>query len=227
MNRPFRVAVLALSAIALLLGGVFVVRVSDSDQSSTAASSSSIPGATSAIATPVSPQEVSVVPPVASGGIDPGRISIEAIGVSAPIEAKGTHLEYAPFLGQNVSSFGIPERMDTTTWWSDGPKPGSDGMAVVLGHTQVGGGFGVFNNIDALQVGDRIAITSVDGSADVTVAVAEVVSGIAKADPSALNTVLSNAPSESRLALVTCGGPFDEGKSASTDNVVVFATSVN
>lgn len=135
----------------------------------------------------------------------------------------GTVMSYAPFLGQEVPSFGISDGMETTTWWSDGPKPGSDGMAVIWGHTQIGGGFGVFNDIGRLSPGQEIEVSPMEKVAPTHFSVAKIVAGISKSDQSALNAVLENAPSGTGLALVTCGGEFDPQRSASEENIVVFA----
>ncbi|OFV78605.1 class F sortase [Rhodococcus erythropolis] len=168
---------------------------------------------------------VSVVPPKGDGGIVPNRILIPDIGVNAVVEPKGTVDEYAPFLDQMVPSFGVPDDIADTTWWSDGPKPGSTGMAIILGHTQVGGGEAVFDDISLLREGQRFSLTSESGET-VEFAVTRVVQNISKSDPEALNKTLSEAPSVSALALVTCGGEFDSKRDASAENIVVFADGV-
>ncbi|MGL4305839.1 MAG: class F sortase [Mycobacteriaceae bacterium] len=220
MSRTLKVSGIALASIVLLIFGALSLK-----WWGFGSTTSGSPTSSSAVDVP--PAQVSVEPPVASGGMDPERISIEEIGITARVEAKGTQLAYAPFLEKEVSSFGIPERMEDTTWWSDGPKPGSDGMAIVLGHTQVGGGYGVFNDIHKLKVGDVIKIFSKDGGAELKFAVTEVVSNISKSDSAALNIVLEKGSAGSNLALVTCGGVFDNSRSASQDNVVVFAKIID
>ncbi|GEE00511.1 class F sortase [Gordonia spumicola] len=163
----------------------------------------------------------SVVPPSSTGGVVPATIAIPSLQVSARVEPKGTVMEYAKFLGRDVPSFGVPTDMMDTTWWSDGPRPGSDGMAVILGHTQVGGP-GVFNDISRMRNGDTIVVTAASGEA-VEFSVTRVVADIPKSDPSALNKALTSAPKGSGIALVTCGGRFDSAVDASVDNIVVFA----
>lgn len=205
------------SVVALLCAAVAVGTASGCSTNSvdtTAASSS-----------PAAAASVSVVPPTGEGGIVPNRILIPDIGVDAVVEPKGTVDEYAPFLDQMVPSFGVPEDMADTTWWSDGPKPGSTGMAIVLGHTQVGDGEAVFDDISLLREGQRFSLTSESGET-VEFAVTKVVQNISKSDPEALNTTLSGAPAASAVALVTCGGEFDSARDASADNIVVFAAGV-
>ncbi|QRY62508.1 class F sortase [Gordonia sp. PDNC005] len=199
------IAAIVLAVGALALGGVF---------GGGAEQNASVP------TTPVIEQPT-VVPPKASGGIVPARLTIPSLKMNAVVEPKGTVMEYAKFLGHEVPSFGIPEGMKTTTWWSDGPKPGSDGMAVVLGHTQVGGGYGVFNDIGKLRPGKSIVVASKKGT-KIRFLVTKVVSGVSKSDPAALNKVLSRAPKGSGIALVTCGGQFDSAQGASEDNIIVF-----
>lgn len=164
--------------------------------------------------------------PTATGGFVPDHISIPAIDVDAVVEPKGTVQQYAPYLDRVVPSFGAPEEMEDTTWWSDGPQPGSDGMAIILGHTLQGDDVAVFDHIDTLSPGSTIEVQSSDGSS-ATYSVTEVVDAIPKDDPIALNDALEGAPADSGLALVTCGGEFDTDLASSDENVIVFASLVS
>ncbi len=156
--------------------------------------------------------------------LTPGHIVIPDIGVNASVVALGTTVAPAPFLGgRQVSSFEVPADLSTVGWWRDGVRLGRGGMAVLLGHSQVGGGYAVFNRIGELRPPDEIVVETSDGRQRATAVVTKVVTGIPKDDATALQTTLaSNAPS-SDLALITCSGPFDTGRSESEQNTAVFA----
>jgi LPXTG-site transpeptidase (sortase) family protein len=152
--------------------------------------------------------------------ITPTHLYVPAIHVDTTVAAKPTQRTKDPFVKQVVASFGVPDDMYTTTWWSSGPKPGSGAMAVILGHTQVGG-YGVFNHLGSLHRGDTVMLT---GSGEpLRFAVVQVRTGISKTDPYALRKALAAHPADAALALITCSGTFDTNYDQSTENTVAFA----
>jgi hypothetical protein len=114
--------------------------------------------------------------------------------------------------------------MSATSWWSDGPKPGSGQMAVVLGHSQAAHG-AVFDRLAQLHAGDRVRLVDASGAVMDLQVLGEPLTGLDKST-SALADALNRHPAGADLALVTCGGTFDRAKEASTDNEVVFASVV-
>ncbi|MCF6737724.1 class F sortase [Blastococcus sp. KM273129] len=158
----------------------------------------------------------------AAGPVEPAWLAIPAIGVDAPVEHRGTVTYENPFTGRTVEGYGVPESMLTTSWWSDGPAPGSGRMAVVLGHQQDGGD-AVFDRLHELRPGDEVVLRDAVGAALRLTVLAEPLTGLDKATP-ALSEALNGHPAEADLALVTCGGEFDDAAGTSTDNTVVFAT---
>ena len=158
------------------------------------------------------------------GPIQPAALSIPAIGVDTPVESRGTVRYENPFTGQMVDGYGVPESMATTSWWSDGPLPGSGQMAVILGHQQAGGG-AVFDRLHTLGPGDEVTLRDGTGAVLRLQVLGEPVTGLDKAT-SALSDTLNGHPAEADVALVTCGGEFVEDAGTSTDNTVVFATVV-
>lgn len=167
---------------------------------------------------------VATSPPSAGPGFRPDRIMVPRLDIDAKVTPAGTTFSDDPFLGRVVESFGVPADMRSTTWWSEGPEPGSGGLAVILGHTQIGGGYGVFNDIGTLRSGDRIDVTGRDRSTSFLVR--DVISGIDKRDPGRLSQVLSEHAETAGIALITCGGLFDADRRASEDNIVVIAERV-
>ncbi len=160
--------------------------------------------------------------PVASGAIVPVRLAIPAIGVNAPVEARGSVRSRNPFTGKVVDGFGVPESMRSAAWWSDGPRPGSGQMAVVLGHQQVGG-YGVFNQLARLRPGDAVDLYDRAGAVVHLRVLAAPLTGL-DMSTSALADALDGHPAGADVALVTCGGRFDPAVRQSVDNTVVFAT---
>ena len=154
----------------------------------------------------------------AGGAIVPTRLAIPAIGVDTTVETRGTVSYTNPFTGAKVSGYGVPVSTATTSWWSDGPEPGSGRMAIVLGHS----GRGVFDRLTSLHAGDPVTLRGKAGQTLRLTVLGAPVTGLDKAS-SALADTLNSHPADAAVALVTCGGQFDESVRASEDNTVVFA----
>lgn len=161
---------------------------------------------------------------LAAGAIRPASLSIPAIDVDTTVESRGTVRYENPFTGQDVDGYGVPESMATTSWWSDGPQPGSGQMAVILGHQQAAGG-AVFDRLHTLRPGDEVQLRDATGALLRLQVLGEPVTGLDKATP-ALSEALNGHPAGADVALVTCGGEFVEDAGTSTDNTVVFADVV-
>ncbi|WP_188488965.1 class F sortase [Williamsia phyllosphaerae] len=216
MNRRWRIRVLGCLAVAL------VSSAACSNESSP--SSRPFPAGDSAAASKELDTRKPVVPADEDRPIVPGHLYIPGIAVNSTVLTLGTVVEPDPFLGgRDVTAFEVPPDLARAGWWSDGPRVGAPGMAVLLGHSQVGGGHAVFNRIGELTPGAVVLVDAESGAARLGFEVSTVVRGIAKNDETALQTVLAaNAPT-SDLALVTCSGPFSSSVSESADNTVVFA----
>lgn len=168
------------------------------------------------------------IPPVVPRVFWPGQLRISAIGLDAPVVPVGTVMAGAPFLGGRlVPTFGVPPDGSMVGWWSDGPLVGGREMAILLGHTLVGGGYAAFNRLGELHPGDVVSVGDQAGGVSTEFRVARVVSGVPKSDPDALQRVLSENAPGSQLALITCGGEFDKDLRASAANVVVFAVAAD
>jgi len=169
---------------------------------------------------PSARQNAALVEPIV-----PTHLFIPALEVNTTVAAAPSRLAYDEFLGRDVETFGAPPVSDmyTTTWWSANangdaaPRPGDPGMAVILGHTQIGG-YGVFNNLATLRPGQQVAVSN--GRVTLTFAVMTVKSGIPKSDAAALSQTLSDHAAAARLALITCSGHFNGRESE--ENTVAF-----
>ncbi|MGH2528657.1 MAG: class F sortase [Actinomycetota bacterium] len=144
-------------------------------------------------------------------GPRPIGLTIEAIGVRAPIVPVGVEVG-----SRNVE---VPSDVDAVGWYRFGPSPGADGSAVLLGHVDARTqGPGVFFRLRELEPADVVLVTFGNGSEFSFRVVAR--RSYAK---SGLPPMLFEREGRPILALVTCGGSFDQASRSYSDNVVVFA----
>lgn len=172
------------------------------------------------------PPNPSATPVTSAAGVPivPGHLYIPSIAVNASVLSLGTEMAPDPFLGgRQVASFVVPPDLARVGWWSDGPRLGGPGMAVLLGHSQVGGGYAVFNRLAELRPGDDVVVENADGTRRVSLEISRVVPGIAKDDDAALQTTLASNARSADIALITCSGRFDASVSESEENTAVFA----
>lgn len=101
--------------------------------------------------TPISAAEIAanVVPNDA-----PKTLRIPAIGMSARIRQVGTTLSGEPIAPKNIYDVG---------WYEGSSRPGSDGAVLLNGHLAGPTKPGIFNGIEALQVGEKIMVERGDG----------------------------------------------------------------
>lgn len=144
-------------------------------------------------------------------GPRPIGLTIEAIGVRAPIVPVGVEVG-----SRNVE---VPSDVDTVGWYRFGPSPGAGGSAVLLGHVDARTqGPGVFFRLRELEPEDDVLVTLANGSEFSFRVVAR------RSYPkSGLPPMLFERDGQPILALVTCGGTFDQASRSYSDNVVVFA----
>jgi hypothetical protein len=153
-------------------------------------------------------------------------VVIPALGVRAPLVATGA-------VGRPGSaSLTIPSDIHTVGWWdgviTDGdkrmkeaaPAPGDPGVALIAGHVDsASAGAGALYNLRRLDRGDRIRVIGVDRRATSW----KVISVPQYTVKTALPRALFRTTGPPRLALVTCGGPFDAATGHYLDNVIVWA----
>ncbi|MFD5520123.1 class F sortase [Streptomyces sp. NPDC127066] len=141
----------------------------------------------------------------------PVRIRIPGIGVDRPL----TDLHV-----QSDGHLAAPEDPSQVGWWSDGPRPGEAGAAIVVGHVDSLTGPAAFYGISALHPGDSISIDRADHThADFTV---RALRQYAKDDFPDSEVYATTGPPE--LRLITCGGTYDPAAGGYRDNVVAYAT---
>jgi hypothetical protein len=155
---------------------------------------------------------------------------IPALAVRAPLVPTGA--VGAP----ETASLTIPGDIRTVGWWDgkvrdgnrtvqeEAPAPGDPGVALIAGHVDsAAAGPGALFYLKDVKVGDIIEIFGAAGHHTTWAVDARPQTSLKTELPPAL-WVTSGRP---RLALVTCGGPFDAATGHYVDNVVVWARQLN
>jgi hypothetical protein len=140
----------------------------------------------------------------------PVWLTIPALGVKAPIVNLG--------LNRN-GTLQVPSSTTVVGWYTNSPRPGATGSAVIAGHVDSRSGPGVFFWLRTMHRGERIYVRRADGTLAVFTVTA--VRTYAKARfPTAM--VYGPVP-DAELRLITCGGTFDYARGSYLSNVVVYA----
>ena len=163
-------------------------------------------------ATVVESVEVTVAPEeLPAEVIIPVEISIESIGVSAPIE----------LVGVLNGAMAVPSLPENVGWYEFGTRPGEIGSAVLAGHVNwKNSPNAVFTNLKNIQIGDLIRVTSSDGEV-IYFSVNEIKSFPLYSDTS--EVFLSN-DGLSHLNLITCSGIWNSIIKSHESRLVIFAT---
>jgi sortase (surface protein transpeptidase) len=147
-------------------------------------------------------------------GSPPVRISIPAIGVSAAVTRLGVNED---------RTVEVPSNPATTGWYRYGPRPGTRGSAVILGHVDSDAGPAVFYRLRDLVPGDEVTVRAADGS------VSRFRVLRLRTYPNAdfpAKRVYGPHGGAHGLQLVTCGGAYD-AESGYQANVVVYTSLVD
>jgi len=168
-------------------------------------------------------RNVGVVPvtpgAVAAATIAPVRIEIPALKAVAPI----INVEVLP--GRELD---VPQDPMVVGWWKGGARPGArTGTAILDGHINYKGQSGVLGKIGTLNPGDDVYVYGFgpNGKNKKTAfRLHFVITGVRTYNKQALPYAeIFDQKSVGRLAIVTCGGPFDASTGNYLDNIVAFA----
>jgi Sortase domain len=151
------------------------------------------------------------------------KLVIPALGVNAPVVATGA-VDGSMTIPGDVHTVGWYNGTDTTggrTVSVPEPWPGQPGVSLLAGHINwVGQGPGALYYIGQLVVGDPLEVIGSNRVATYW-RVSQPPITLPKVDlPD--NLFVNTGPP--KLALVTCGGPYDPATHHYLDNVVVWAT---
>ena len=181
------------------------------------------PIASTAASVPVASADVIDIAAVLSG--DLARVGDEfEVNVAIPVTIRIPSIYVdAPVIGLELlddGSIEVPDNTTETGWWRDGPEPGEQGPAVILGHVDSQDGPAVFYRLKQLTTGDQIHVDRQDGTT-VTFAVDSTERHSKDAFPA---EAVYGATDRPTLRLVTCGGAFDRSARSYVDNFIVFAS---
>jgi Sortase domain len=145
----------------------------------------------------------------------PVRVAIRSLRINAPVSPTGINIA--------KGELDANPNVGRTSWWRDGAAPGAKtGTVLIAGHVDSATqGPGAFIRLKDARVGDRITVTSRSGATRTYRVVSVRTMPKAHLPPDIYST-----RGRSRLALVTCGGPFLEAAGHYRDNVVVIAVPV-
>jgi hypothetical protein len=175
--------------------------------------SSAAPGSRTP-STPATPASAPAPAPLPPASAAPVTISLPAIAEPVPLVPVGV-LE--------SGALQLPERPSVLGWFAAGAVPGaSTGTALVAGHVDSAVfGAGPLETLFELAQGDLVEVADASGTTH-----RYAVASRTSYPKSALPPELFRTDGRSRLALVTCGGAFDERTGQYADNLVVIAEPV-
>ena len=179
----------------------------------TSATSSPTPAAAQQARRPAAPgwpRRVATPGPVPHRTV-PERLSIPALGLSAPVRPTGVDARGA---------MELPDRPTEVGWYAYGAAPGERrGVAVLAGHVDSERyGRGPLAALARLERGDRVEVTGPSGRLGYEVIAVQRVSKRAL-DPDEL----FDRDGDPLLRVVTCAGVYDPDRGGYQDNLVVTA----
>jgi hypothetical protein len=146
--------------------------------------------------------------------VTPQQIVIPKLHVKAPIVAIGTTA------GRELA---VPTDPRVVGWWRHGAAPGArHGTAVLAGHINYAGVEGSLARIGTLDPGDVVYVRGLHKGKRTTVRFK--ITGVRTYQKTALPyRQIFDQSTVGRLAIVTCGGPFDASTGNYLDNIVAYA----
>jgi sortase (surface protein transpeptidase) len=154
----------------------------------------------------------SAAPPPVIAAVAPAEITIDDIGVAAPIIAVGV---------QTDGQLEIPDEHHVG-WYALGAHPGQPGATVLAAHVNWHHIDGPFAQLPGLEPGSQITLALEDGSTRTYEVVER--AQYDKATLPAERIWTHDGPET--LVLITCGGSFNADIRRYRDNVVVYAVPV-
>jgi sortase (surface protein transpeptidase) len=135
-------------------------------------------------------------------------------GIDGPVAVEGRGLTKAG--GWDNPPVAKPQ---LGSWYSEGPRPGEPGPAVILGHINGNGHAGLFKYLDTVKVNDRVKVYREDGSF-VTFKVYKTRKIVKTSFPTDEIFTDTDVP---ELRLISCGGDYDPDNRRYLDNIIAFA----
>ncbi|MEI6054276.1 MAG: class F sortase [Candidatus Saccharibacteria bacterium] len=165
--------------------------------------------------TDIEQKETPVAAPIISIPLDqPKNISIEKIGVDAAVISLGLASD---------GSIDTPKSAFDAGWYTGSSNPGSDGAAIIDGHSTASHG-GVFGNIEKLASGDQIKVEMGNGTIINYKVVSVEIINRKDVDMSRIMKPYSGAIKG--LNLISCTGDWIELEKTLENRVIVFAEQI-
>nr|MDT0663069.1 class F sortase [Micromonospora sp. DSM 115978] len=154
--------------------------------------------------------------PAVDDRVAPEELRIPDLAVVATVNPVG--------VTEATGEFDVPPSVDQVGWYRHGPGlEATAGSVVIAGHVDgAGQGRGAFFRLRELADGDRLTVTGSDGATREFRVVAREEYAKTKIP---LQRYFAR-DGESRLTLITCGGPFNPETRRYRDNIVVTAVPV-
>ena len=140
----------------------------------------------------------------------PARLKIPGLAIDTAVVRLGLNSD---------NTIQVPSDPNQVGWYANGPAPGEEGPAVILGHLDSVTGPAIFWRLSSLRPGSQVLVTREDGSAD-TFVVQRVASFPVDSFPTDQVYGLTTDP---ELRLITCGGQYSFTQRRYLQNTVVFA----
>lgn len=170
---------------------------------------------------PTDPAPAAAPPVVVSSSAAP--TVADPVGIELPsVGASGRVLPVALDPDGSIQEPDV-HRPELGGWYTEGPRPGEVGPAVVIAHVDGDHKPGLFYRLHELTPGAEVRVTRADGSVAVFV-----VDRVERHPKSAFPTaaVYGDVPG-AELRLITCGGVFDRQARNYLDNWIVWAHLVD
>lgn len=224
-------SIAGLVALACVVGIAALTLQWMSGRSSTTTNAGSLPAAASGhgrdVRAAISP--ALKVPTVERDRLGSRSARLSDLHEKASIRPVAVRIEGSPVGGSVVAvgvdpggALAVPPDPTVVAWYQYGPSPGEAGSAVLAAHVDYGGRAGVFFHLADVQPGSVVVVTYADRSQRRFVVDAR--RHYPKSDLP--TTALFARTGASRLALVTCGGEFDDAARSYRENIVVYAREV-
>jgi len=141
----------------------------------------------------------------------PVRLKIPKINVDSVVEYVGLASD---------GTMDTPKNPEDVAWFDPGPRPGENGSAVLAGHEGwKNGAPAVFDNLHALQKGDKLYVEDEKGAT-----MAFVVRGFRTyGEKEDAADVFGFGDGKSHLNLITCQGVWNKARKSYSHRLVVFA----
>ncbi len=121
------------------------------------------------------------------------------------------------------NAIAVPENINLAGWYTNSPKPGDEGLSIIVGHIQGRYAPGIFKNLSSLKFEDTFSIEYGDGTIR-HFRVLDIRSVPVEEASKKQYEKVENAPRQ--LTLITCNGKYDEARRTYSERTLVRAAFI-